>query len=266
MSRDWIRRGVAGLLAAASLILPTAAAQVEINGTRLGEDEGWIHNGTSYVTLQALSREADYSLDWDGTSALLEGGDVSLSAQPGAIYVEVNGRALYLPGGVHIVEGRTALPLRLLEEALGGEVSWDSEEQVASLDTRQASAKQADYSQEDLYWLSRIISAESRGESLLGQIAVGNVVLNRVRSKQYPNTVKGVVFDRNNGVQFEPVSNGTIYLEPTASSILAAKLALEGADVVGESLYFYAPSLSAGTWIVNNCTYYATIGCHRFYL
>ena len=62
------------------------------------------------------------------------------------------------------------------------------------------------------------------------------------------------------------MSNGTIYLEPTASSVLAAKLALEGADVVGESLYFYAPALSAGSWIVKNCTYYATIGCHRFYL
>jgi N-acetylmuramoyl-L-alanine amidase len=77
--------------------------------------------------------------------------------------------------------------------------------------------------------------------------------------------VKGVVFDRKNGVQFEPVSNGTIYDAPTDSALLAAKLCLEGASVVGDCLYFYAPALSKGTWIVANRTYHTTIGCHRFY-
>lgn len=48
----------------------------------------------------------------------------------------------------------------------------------------------------DLYWLSRIISAESRGESLKGQIAVGNVVLNRVEEDDFPDTIPAVIFDR----------------------------------------------------------------------
>ena len=100
---------------------------------------------------------------------------------------------------------------------------------------------------------------------MLGQIAVGNVVLNRVKSREFPNTVKSVVFDTKNGVQFEPTSNGTIYDPPTDSAVLAAKLCLEGADVVGDCLYFYAPALSAGRWIVNNRTYHTTIGCHKFY-
>lgn len=266
MHFNWMRRTAAGLLAALALTAPAAAAQVEVNGMALAPDEGWVENGVSYVTLRALSREADYQLDWDGTAACLKGDSIRLTAQPGACYVEVNGRALYIAGGVRTVSGRTALPLRLLEEALGGDVSWDGDTATASLDLGRSQAKSADYPEEDLYWLSRIISAESRGEPLMGQIAVGNVVLNRVKSQQYPSTVKEVVFDTKNGVQFEPVSNGTIYQEPTASSVLAAKLALEGADVVGESLYFYAPALSAGTWIVNNCTYYTTIGCHKFYL
>lgn len=266
MHAKWIRRTAAGLLTAMSLALPAAAAQVEVNGAVLDQSEGWLEDGRSYVTLKALSREADYQLNWDGTAACLEGTDVRLTARPGAHYIEVNGRALYVPGGVRTVEGHTVLSLRLLEEALGGQVEWNDETGTASLSVQQAGAKSADYPDEDLYWLSRIISAESRGESLLGQIAVGNVVLNRVKSQQYPDTIKEVVFDRKDGVQFEPVSNGTIYLEPTENSILAAKLALEGADVVGGSLYFYAPALSAGTWIVNNCTYYTTIGCHRFYL
>ena len=121
--------------------------------------------------------------------------------------------------------------------------------------------------EEDLYWLSRIISAESRGETLIGQIAVGNVVLNRVRSEKFADSVKDVVFEVDSGyVQFEPVSNGTIYDEPTYRSMLAAKMALAGCDIVGDSLYFFSPALSSGSWIRANRTYLTTIGCHRFYL
>ena len=61
-----------------------------------------------------------------------------------------------------------------------------------------------------------------------GQIAVGNVVLNRMRHKSYPNTIYGVIFDRKHGTQFSPVSYGTIYNPPASSSVIAAKMCLEG--------------------------------------
>ena len=96
-------------------------------------------------------------------------------------------------------------------------------------------------------------------------VAVGNVICNRVASEEFPDTVKGVVFDRKNGVQFEPVSNRTIYDEPTEQSVLAARLVLAGVDVAGESLYFFNPALSQGSWVRANRTYRMTIGCHRFY-
>ncbi len=265
MYRNWIRTTLAGVLSAAMLVVPVAAGQVEINGTLLSNSEGWVENGVSYITLKALSRESGYDLSWDGRRALMSGAGAELTARPGELFVEVNGRALYVPDSVRTVDSRIALPLRLLEEAIGAEVEWNEERATAMLTTQGAWAQAANYPEEELYWLSRIISAESRGESLRGQIAVGNVVLNRVKSSKYPNTIKGVIFDRNNGVQFEPVENGTVYDDPTPTSVLAAKLALEGADVVGDCMYFYAPALSKGTWIVNNCTYYTTIGCHRFY-
>ncbi|MBO5908803.1 MAG: cell wall hydrolase [Clostridia bacterium] len=121
------------------------------------------------------------------------------------------------------------------------------------------------YAEDAVYWLSRIISAESRGESLLGQIAVGTVVLNRVKSPSFPNTIWSVIFDKKYGVQFSPVSNGTIYQEPTQSSILAAKICLEGFRVEGEPLYFLRPSASTSSWIVNNRKYIYTIGNHYFF-
>ncbi len=121
------------------------------------------------------------------------------------------------------------------------------------------------YTEEDLYWMSRIISAESRGEPLLGKLAVGTVVLNRVASGEFPDTVREVIFDRKWGVQFTPVANGTVYDEPTQESVLAAKLVLDGARVAGDSLYFIAPELTDNHWTMENRTYVTTIGCHWFY-
>ena len=116
-----------------------------------------------------------------------------------------------------------------------------------------------------MYWLSRIISAESKGESLEGQIAVGNVILNRVDSPEFPNNIYDVIFDARWGGQFAPVKNGTIYDAPSDSSILAAKLCLEGANTAGNSLYFLAPALAGNLWTMEERTYVTTIGTHWFY-
>ena len=145
--------------------------------------------------------------------------------------------------------------------ALGGSVAWDPQLGGAAV-----TSPGADHNAMDLYWLSRIISAESRGENMTGQIAVGNVVLNRVAAKEFPNTIPAVIFDRKHDVQFTPVSNGTVYLPPTAKSVEAAKRVLNGENTAGKALYFYAPALSQGTWINANRAYLKTIGCHRFYL
>lgn len=121
------------------------------------------------------------------------------------------------------------------------------------------------YNYEDLYWLSRIISAEAKGESFTGQIGVGTVVLNRVRSKQFPNSVKGVVFDKKYGTQFTPVSNGTIYHTPTQSAVVAAKMCLDGYTLSDSVLYFLNPAISTSSWIQNNRKYAFRIGNHEFY-
>lgn len=265
MYRTW-RRAAAAVAAALVLTAPSArAARVEIDGAPLPTQHGWGENGTSYVTLRGLSEAGGYELSWDGRSAVLEGEDLTLTAAPGQLYFEVNGRALYVEEGVGAVNGMTYLPLRLVAEAVGGELCWDGETTTAHLSLENARAARAEYNEEDLYWLSRIISAESRGESLLGQMAVGNVVLNRMGHENYPNTIREVIFDTNYGVQFEPVENGTVHDAPTERSVLAAKLCLEGASVVEDCIYFFAPALSPGTWIVQNGEYFTTIGCHRFY-
>ncbi len=132
--------------------------------------------------------------------------------------------------------------------------------------TSTATASRSSSYDTDLYWLSRIIHAEAGAEIYEGKVAVGNVVLNRVSSSLYPNTVKGVIFDSYKGIpQFCPASDGTIYNTPSAASISAAKDALNGVRPVGSSTHFFNPAKSSGTWIRNNKTYVKTIGNHRFY-
>jgi N-acetylmuramoyl-L-alanine amidase len=122
------------------------------------------------------------------------------------------------------------VPIRAIAKALGVNVSWNdtSRSVVLTKGGRYLEWSDSYYDADELYWLSRIISAEAKGESLLGQIAVGNVVLNRKASRSYPNTIYGVIFDRKNGTQFSPVAFGTIYQKPTASAIIAAKICLFG--------------------------------------
>lgn len=122
------------------------------------------------------------------------------------------------------------------------------------------------YSETDLYWLSRIIHAEAQGESYAGKVAVGNTILNRVKSSDFPNTVKGVIFDTKYGTQYTPVANGTIYNTPGTASINAAKDALNGVNYVGKSMYFYNPRTAPNSWASKNRPYYTTIGNHKFHL
>jgi hypothetical protein len=96
--------------------------------------------------------------------------------------------------------------------------------------------------------LARIISAEAKGEPLKGQVAVGAVILNRVRSKKFPDNIASNVLKRG---QFEPVSNGHIWRQPTPSAYKAARLALKGWDPTHGALYFFNPAKSTSRWIWN---------------
>ena len=130
-----------------------------------------------------------------------------------------------------------------------------------------ASSKSADevYDADSLYWLSHIISAESRGEPLEGQIAVGCVVLNRLSKLDYLSSVYDVVFDRRYGIQFSPAYSGSVYSEPTESCVRAAKICLEGYTVSDSILYFINSADTPPTWMTRGCTLIVTIGHHDFY-
>lgn len=225
-----------------------------------------VESGTTYIGLRSVARAMDEEavVTWESGAAMVRTEDLELRAVPGEKWICANGRYLYVPGGVQLIEGRTLLPIRVLADAFGAMVDWNGETRKITVRGSE-NTPVAQYEEDALYWLARIISAESRGESLRGQIAVGNVVLNRVKSSDFPDTVYDVVFDSRWGGQFEPVRNGTIYSEPAVISVIAAKLCLEGADVAGKSLYFLDPTKAKNLWAVKNRPYLMSIGVHDFY-
>jgi N-acetylmuramoyl-L-alanine amidase len=113
----------------------------------------------------------------------------------------------------------------------------------------------------DRYLIAKMIYAEARGESLEGQVAVGAVILNRVKSNIFPDTVAGVIYQPD---AFESITNGEFFNhEPDLTAFKAADLALAGWDPTGGALYFFNPATSTSWWIWTR-TVTNVIGNHWF--
>ena len=108
--------------------------------------------------------------------------------------------------------------------------------------------------------LAKLVYAEARGESYKGQVAVAAVVLNRVKSASFPNTISGVIYQSG---AFSCVSNGSINKTPDSTAVRAALDALNGWDPTGGCLYYYNPSKTNDTWIRTR-TVKTVIGNHQF--
>ena len=116
------------------------------------------------------------------------------------------------------------------------------------------------FSSSDVYLLARTIYAEGRGEPYVGQVAIGAVILNRIKSDQFPNTVSGVVYQKH---AFTAVSDGQINLTPNETAMKAARDAINGWDPSGGAIYYYNPAVATSSWIFTRTTV-TVIGKHVF--
>ncbi len=116
------------------------------------------------------------------------------------------------------------------------------------------------YSSSDVYLLAKVIAAEARGESYTGQVAVGAVVLNRVDSSSFPDTVAGVIYQAG---AFSAVRDSNWSVSPDATSRKAAQDAINGWDPSGGALYYYNPAKTSNRWIRTRPVI-TTIGRHVF--
>ena len=113
---------------------------------------------------------------------------------------------------------------------------------------------------EDLYLLASAIHGEARGEPYEGQVAVGAVILNRVSSEDFPNSIAEVVYQRG---AFDAVRDGQITLTPNDTAFRAAQDALNGWDPSYGAIYYFNPSTATNKWIWSR-PMTITIGKHRF--
>ena len=108
--------------------------------------------------------------------------------------------------------------------------------------------------------LAHLIYGEARGESYIGQVAVGAVIMNRVKSSLFPNTISGVIYQRG---AFDAVSDGQINMSPDSTAIKAAQDAINGWDPSYGAIYYFNPNTATNKWIWSRPVT-VTIGKHRF--
>ena len=123
-----------------------------------------------------------------------------------------------------------------------------------------SSSNSSNVSSSNLNLLSRVVYGEARGESYTGQVAVAAVVLNRVKSSSFPNTISGVVYQSG---AFDCVSDGQINLAPNETAKKAAQDALNGWDPTYGAIYYFNPATATNKWIWSR-PMTVTIGKHRF--
>jgi len=242
----------------------TVDIEVIVNDTIIAMDAPvQLVGDSTYVSYWPIVRALypDAEAVWDAGQAVVTARGLHMIIHPALNYLEANGRYLYIPNGVLSLDSYLYIPSRVLAAALGTGIAWDpmGGNVVFTAGNGPIASGDTVYAEEDVYWLSRIIYAESGNQSLEGKIAVGNVVLNRVASSKFPNTVYDVIFQRN---QFTPASGGTLDREPNAESVVAAKLCLDGANTAGNAMYFVNPVVSPNSWAARNRPYVTTIGEH----
>lgn len=224
--------------------------------------------GETYVSLKAMAEQLDPSIavEWnaDTRTVTLTTETLSLSAQTGKLYLKANGRYLYMPEGVQLIDGVMMVSLDALAKAFDAATGWDGENGTFTVTTGSGAILPGEqfYNENDLFWLSRVIFAESGNQILEGKMAVGNVVMNRVNHSIWPDTIRGVIAQRN---QFSTWRGGALANRtPNAESVIAAKLALDG-GVVEEIKDAYFFDAFCNSWALRNKTVLAVIGGHRFY-
>ena len=168
----------------------------------------------------------------------------------------------YYDGAVDGIYGsRTENAVRWFQRKNGLTVDGQAGPQtLAALGLPTGDGGQAQSSSGDVYLLARLISAEARGEPYVGQVAVGAVVLNRVKHPSFPSTVSGVIYQTD---AFTCVSDGQFNQPIAESAYRAAQDALGGWDPSGGAIYYFNPATATSAWIWSR-PLIVTIGNHRF--
>lgn len=231
-----------------------------------------VYDGVLYAGLRTFFENtlATSTVTWDrGTSTATvkgttaSGESLTVTARKGECYVVANDRYLYVAGGVKLEGGVTLVPLSVLTKVFTGSTVKEgatTEHTEVSVGTKLLANGASFYNSRDLDLISRVINCEAGNQSLRGKIAVGNIIMNRVNSSRFPNNVYDVLYAKG---QFTIVKYAIFQRTPSAQSVLAAKFAMEGTNMVPGAVYYCQKGLKC--WMSRNCPLLYTIEGHDFY-
>ena len=272
----------------ASALTEQIFVTVKVNDKCIKMDtQPYIKDGRTYVSVRFVAEALGSKVDWiaDQSKVLISTNEkdkeviTDLSETvAGAVYADES-EAIQLVIGSNelialgekkqmdvvpeLVNGRTMVPIRFVSENLDCDVKWDELTYSVSIYKEgivipEELIENRWYTDEDLMWLARIVHVEVKGLSVNGRVAVANVVLNRVKSPEFPNTVYDVIFASG---QFPPVKKaGFKELVPSKDCFIAAKMALNGINNVENCLFFNNVPFKS-----KNITLYQRIDGEYFY-
>ena len=270
---------VPSVLSIESLTLPDPVRKdldsVPVYVDGLLSDRAYRINDDVYLSPSLLSSLAETSCKTSilTDSVLLQFPTLTVMWEKDAEILLAGSRYLYAPGGCQLIDDQLYLPSEALSHLFSVSVVFSDSEDRVSISTaglHLMADSSPDYyervfSTDDIYWLSRIISAEAETEPLAGQIGVGNVVLNRVADPRFPHTVLDVILEHDNSIQFDSAAEGKVTYNPSDRSVIAAYLCMEGYNTVNDSLYYVNPSVVNADWFRNNLRLVCVIENHEFY-
>lgn len=219
--------------------------------------------GEPYMSVTGFCRalELDAQIIDNGSAVSMAMDGLVMTAQMGQAYFNCNDRYIYLENGPQTVDGTVALPVEDLVKCMGLTAYWDRVNWDLTVDGTEVKPLTSGgefYDEADVFWLSRLIYALAAEQPLEAQVAVGSVCVNRIGNARFAgqDNIYEVIFAKN---QFSVVTNGMIYVQPDETSVLAAKLALDGCDVAGGADYVARNDMGEGYEQV------AAFGDLRFY-
>ncbi|MDD4689168.1 MAG: stalk domain-containing protein [Eubacteriales bacterium] len=223
----------------------------------------FIQDDTVYVPLRAICEAFGANVSWNDETevATVTRGDIS-------IQISENSASNGITKG-YMYHDSLCAPIRLIVQKFGFLVGWDNRyHNVIITDENftlpDASIDRNAYSNDDILLLAKLIYAEAGATTFSEQLGIGSVVMNRVKSSSYPNTISGVIYDKKWAVQFPPAFDGSLDRDPSGIAIIAAKCAAHGVNNVGSSIGFTYTGDTI-SWITQNMKLHKAFQSVSFY-
>ncbi|MBR5517654.1 MAG: cell wall hydrolase [Clostridia bacterium] len=243
---------------------------IQVNGDYINcVKKPFLESGSTYIPLRAFSEAIGAQIEWNEeaqTATMIKDGHKFEFCSDND-YCIIDGEKRELSSINR--EFLTFVPVRVISETLGYGVEWDDYYMTVKITapdvTVPEESKDFSYTYSDILYLGKIIMLEAGSGTLDTKIAIGNTIVNRVQSSSFPNTIKDVIFDTNYGTQFPPAHTERIEETPSKECVVAAKCALNGVELVGNSLYFISAKAAPKSWAAKNRPYHSTVGNTAFY-